>query len=64
MYNVLCDYKLETSGRFEHVFASLRHICTHKEGVFAWYDNLETIVRFNQPDWLQCQNQNKSGCCL
>jgi len=22
-------------GRFEHVFASLRHICTHKEGVSA-----------------------------
>jgi len=28
---VLVDFH----GRFEHVFASLRHICTHKEGVSA-----------------------------
>jgi len=28
---VLVDFR----GRFEHVFASLRHICTHKGGVLA-----------------------------
>jgi len=28
---VLVDFR----GRFEHVFASLRHICTHKEEVSA-----------------------------
>jgi len=28
---VLVDFR----GKFKHLFASLRHICTHKEGVSA-----------------------------